>query len=75
MARSKYLNLKEARKMKRLDRFAKEHPSASSTCKSITCKSYSTRLHKSSVHPHPALPRQGGGREVGVPPLAGGCLG
>ena len=27
MARSKYLSLKEARKMKRLDRFSKEHPS------------------------------------------------
>lgn len=27
MARGKYLSLKEARKMKRLDRFAKEHPS------------------------------------------------
>lgn len=27
MARGKYLSLEEARKMKRLDRFAKEHPS------------------------------------------------
>ena len=27
MARGKYLNLEEARKMKRLDRFCKEHPS------------------------------------------------
>ncbi len=27
MARRKYLSLEEARKMKRLDRFCKEHPS------------------------------------------------
>ena len=27
MARGKYLNLEEARKLKRLDRFCKEHPS------------------------------------------------
>ena len=27
MARGKYLSLEEARKLKRLDRFAKEHPS------------------------------------------------
>ena len=27
MARGKYLSLEEARRMKRLDRFAKEHPS------------------------------------------------
>ena len=27
MARGKYLSLEKARKMKRLDRFAKEHPS------------------------------------------------
>ncbi len=27
MSRGKYLSLKEARKMKRLDRFCKEHPS------------------------------------------------
>ena len=27
MARGKYLSLEEARKMKRLDRFCKEHPS------------------------------------------------
>ena len=27
MSRGKYLNLEEARKMKRLDRFCKEHPS------------------------------------------------
>ena len=51
MSRGKYLSLEEARKMKRLDRFAKEHPSTGDWDRF-------NRLFEAMAHGGPPSPRR-----------------